>query len=319
MFIWICDSYLVTHGDTYVKGKKIKRSKDDSVQQRDDNDDALEATITLLEGQIQSQQEVIALQQQELVDLHYQCTSDDPDPKEEKAASFLSVQIASDCELRQLDEDGQVTAVGNVGASDTYVFSHFIDSAALQSKQQGVTCGGFLWTDGVCGEGLSCFTDCLSNSGRCCVPNGIAGDSCKIGNCIECGSGLVCNDSYNRCFNLKMKQRGETCGGFLWTDGICDDGLSCFTGGHSGNGHYCVPNAKQGACCLSKFEAAGIDFGKNLECMGCAGDRCPDDYVNICKICKNYQVIPRDAWAKKGSCNVNTGEPADAFVYANGG
>ena len=35
------------------KGKKSKRSKDDSVQQH--NDAALEATITLLEGQIKSQ------------------------------------------------------------------------------------------------------------------------------------------------------------------------------------------------------------------------------------------------------------------------
>ena len=69
------------------KGKKMKRSKDDSVQQHDD--DRLEATITLLVGQINSQQEVNALQQQELVDLHDQCTSD-TNPKE-KSASFLSV------------------------------------------------------------------------------------------------------------------------------------------------------------------------------------------------------------------------------------
>ena len=43
------------------KGKKTKRSKDDSVQQQDD-DDTLEATITLLVKQSKSHQEVITLQ-----------------------------------------------------------------------------------------------------------------------------------------------------------------------------------------------------------------------------------------------------------------
>mmetsp|Transcript_26853 Transcript_26853/g.30007 ORF Transcript_26853/g.30007 Transcript_26853/m.30007 type:complete len:361 (+) Transcript_26853:63-1145(+) len=100
------------------KGKKTKRSKDDSVQQQDD-DDALEATINLLSGQIKLQQEVISLQQQELMDLHDQCTSDS-DPKE-KSARFLYVQTASNCELRQL-EGGRVTVVGNMSAN-TYVFS----------------------------------------------------------------------------------------------------------------------------------------------------------------------------------------------------
>ena len=42
------------------KGKKTKRSKDDSAQQQ--HDDGLETTITLLVGQINSQQEVIAHQ-----------------------------------------------------------------------------------------------------------------------------------------------------------------------------------------------------------------------------------------------------------------
>ena len=232
------------------KGKKTKRSKDDSVQQCDD---ALEATITLLLGQINSQQEVIALQQQELVDLHDQCTSDDPDPKK-KSASFLSVQIASNCELRQLKE-GQVTAVGNVGA-DTYVFSHFIDSSDLKTKQQGESCGGFLWIDGRCGDGLSCFTGGHSSSGRYCVPNGEEGDSC--GNGIDCGKGLLCDGGF--CLRAR-KQQGETCGGFLWSDGFCDDGLSCFTGGHSGSGRYCVPNGKAGDSCEN-----GVACGSGLDC-----------------------------------------------------
>ena len=224
------------------KGKKTKRSKDDSVQQRD-SDDALEATITLLVGQINSQQEVIAFQQQELVDLHDQCTTnDDPDPKE-KAASFLSVQLASNCELRQL-EDGQVTAVGNVGAADTYVFSHSIDSSDLQAKQRGESCGGFLWKDGVCADGLSCFTGGHSGSGRYCVPNGKAGGSCESG--TDCGKHLQCINGI--CFSTR-KQKGETCGGFLWVDGYCDDGLSCFTGGPSGSRRYCVPNEKAGDSC----------------------------------------------------------------------
>jgi len=90
------------------KGKKTKRSKDGSVQQRDD---ALEATIMLLKGQIESQQEVIAVQQQELVDLK----------EESNTTSLLYVQIATNCELRQ-HEDGRFTAVANVG-DDTYAFT----------------------------------------------------------------------------------------------------------------------------------------------------------------------------------------------------
>ena len=70
--------------------------------------------------------------------------------------------------------------------------------------------------------------------------------------------------------NLKTKQGGESCGGFLWTDGFCGAGLSCFTDSHSGSGRYCVPNGKKGACCgcgMNEFEAAGIDCGKNLYCF----------------------------------------------------
>ena len=122
------------------------------------------------------------------MDLHDQCTRDDPDPKE-KAASFLSVQLSSNCELHQL-ENGQVTAVGNVGAANTYVFSHVIDSSNLTTKQQGETCGGFLWTDGVCADDFSCFTRDNSGCGRYCVPNDKKGWDCGGG--IDCGKGLEC-------------------------------------------------------------------------------------------------------------------------------
>ena len=106
------------------KGKKTKgtRMKDDSIDQQGD---VLEATIVFLEGKIDSQQEVIdsqhnmiAFQEEELLDLRDQCTID---PDQEEPPSFLFVQIATNCELRLLD-GGRITAVGNIG-EETHVFS----------------------------------------------------------------------------------------------------------------------------------------------------------------------------------------------------
>jgi len=106
------------------KGKKSKgtRIKDDSIDQQGD---VLTATIVFLEGKIDSQQEVInsqhnmiAFQEEELLDLRDQCTID---PDQEEPPVYLFVQIATNCELRLLD-GGRITAVGNIG-EETHVFS----------------------------------------------------------------------------------------------------------------------------------------------------------------------------------------------------
>ena len=115
------------------------------------------------------------------------------------------------------------------------------------------------------------------------------------------------NDSVSVLIPQLTQQQGEICGGFLWKDGTCDDGLSCFTGGDSNN--YCVPNGKENACCYEN----GIECGFPLSCYsgyGCTGT------VPTCKTGINkYQKIV--SFVKQGSCNWNTGEPAaagDGFV-----
>jgi len=109
----------------------------------------------------------------------------------------------------------------------------------------------------------------------------------------------------------KNRQQGESCGGYDWADGLCADGLSCFTGG---NNNYCVPNAKEWGCCDD-----GIDCGKGLKCdsfcgCGCSTRTCkiPTDNDDDATTC-NYKFV------KKGSCNPNTGEPpaANGFVNCN--
>jgi len=96
------------------------------------------------------------------------------------------------------------------------------------------------------------------------------------------------------------RKQGQSCGVFS----SCGDNLSCFTGGNS---DYCVPNGKEGACCGGIFsdEAAGIDCLSGLICSG-GGDGSVETCIPTCE----------GAWvyAKKGSCNVNTGERANECV-----
>ena len=41
------------------------------------------------------------------------------------------------------------------------------------------------------------------------------------------------------------RKQGESCGGFSWWNGSCDNGLSCFT---AGNSNYCVPEFMLVSC-----------------------------------------------------------------------
>ena len=271
-------------------GKKTKRYKEDSVQQRDD---ALKATIILLEEQIDSQQEVIAVQQQDLVDLRDQCISD-PDPKEESnTTSLLFVQIATSCELRQL-EVGRVTVVGNVG-NDTYVFSD-----RPQRLEYNIPTVDFV--------DMFSFNQTFQNNLPNAAITAVSSDSDQFGGpavVILSNASLLANGSvsyditqsqeqdnelslasifktgsvvqFTHCSIFiddgvyTTKKQGEICGGFIWRDGHCGDGLSCFTGGHSGSGHYCVPDGKEGGSCGN-----GIDCDSSTCC--CDSDTC-------CKSC----------------------------------
>jgi len=111
------------------------------------------------------------------------------------------------------------------------------------------------------------------------------------------------------------RKQGESCGGFLEWNRQCNNGLSCFTGGHSGSGRYCVPNGQKYACCgYGSGEAAGIDCLAGLSCRGIIDSDSPT--VDTCYT-TNWGSL--DKLAKTGSCNVNNGEPANQFVPYHGG
>ena len=106
------------------------------------------------------------------------------------------------------------------------------------------------------------------------------------------------------------RKRGESCYDIWWN--ACGPGLSCFTGGHSGSGKYCVPMGKEGACCGfwddDEARAPGIDCEPGLSCHS---KYCPDCGTDICV--KNNNSRP-NRFARNGSCNVNDGTPATEFV-----
>ena len=103
------------------------------------------------------------------------------------------------------------------------------------------------------------------------------------------------------------RKRGESCDNIWWN--ACGPGLSCFAGGHSGNGKYCVPNGKEDACCgfFIGDEAAGIDCEPGF---GCYLNGFPDCGTRICMRGRSEP----NRFARKGSCKVNDGEPATEFV-----
>ena len=302
-------------------GKKTKRYKEDSVQQRDD---ALKTTIILLEEQIDSQQEVIAVQQQDLVDLHDQCTSD-PDPKEEfNTTSLLFVQIATSCELRQL-EDGRVTVVGNLG-NDTYVFSDrpqrleyniptvdFVDMFSSNQTFQNNPPNAAITAVSNDSDQFGGPTVVILSNASMLADGSVSYDIMqsqeqdnelslatffKTGSVVQFTHCSIFIDSSDE----KNKQQGETCGGFLWKDGICDVGLSCFTGGTN---KYCVPNGKENACCEN-----GVECGNGLSCMTCLNP----DILDTCKNVNDTDILERFV-RNFEYCNWNTGEPATNSDY----
>ena len=94
----------------------------------------------------------------------------------------------------------------------------------------------------------------------------------------------------------------------------------CFDSGSFGR--YCVPNGQENACC--GFSGDNVASGINCLGDGRAGElMCvPFQYdtefgtVSTCHVAHYpFQEPPRvEQWAKKGSCNVNTGEPADVLL-----
>jgi len=304
------------------KRKKTKRSKEDSVQQRDD---VLKATIILLEEQIDSQQEVIAVQQQDLMDLHDQCSSD-PDPKEDSnTTSLMFVQIATSCELRQL-EDGRVTVVGNVG-NDTYVFSDrpqrleynmptvdFVDMFSFNQTFQNNPPNAAITAVSNDSDQFGGPTVVILSNASMLADGSVSYDitqsqeqdnELSLASFFETGPVVQfthCSIFIDSVYTEKTQKQGETCGGFLWNQGICDDGLSCFTGGNSNN--YCVPNGKENACC----DINGIDCEKGFDCYSANG--CTGLTVPTCK--SNTDSNKSEKFVRTGSCNVNTGEPPAA-------
>ena len=105
------------------------------------------------------------------------------------------------------------------------------------------------------------------------------------------------------------RKRGESCDNIWWN--ACGPGLSCFAGGHSGNGKYCVPNGTEDACCgywdEDESQAPGIDCGPGLICVSHFVPECGANF------CGNDGSL-RNRFARKGSCNVNDGTPATEFV-----
>ena len=112
------------------------------------------------------------------------------------------------------------------------------------------------------------------------------------------------------------RKQGESCHGF-WYD-ACDEGFSCFL---AGNSNYCVPNGQENACCGYSWyndEASGIDCGKDLRCDDRTGSNNHYGTVYTChpavdRGSKEWNVDPQE-FAQKGSCNVNTGEPANVLI-----
>ena len=117
----------------------------------------------------------------------------------------------------------------------------------------------------------------------------------------------------------RAKKQGESCHG-IWYD-ACGDGLSCFTGGLH---NYCVPVGQEGACCgWSGFTfndyASGVDCGKNLKCDDRnINQEHTQDTEPTCHRKPFYGTFGGShIFAKKGSCNVNTGEPANILIWSD--
>ena len=145
---------------------------------------------------------------------------------------------------------------------------------------------------------------------------------------------------------------GESCEYAGWWWNACDENLSCYDPGvHEHD--YCVPKGKENACCGSyaaRAEASGIFCREGLSCLFIY--QTAEGTVSTCHPKEDRDVfwpnpgtlstaisiqtgpnlrapirpIPshRSApytlkQAKKGSCNINTGKPANSFIEVDCG
>ena len=103
------------------------------------------------------------------------------------------------------------------------------------------------------------------------------------------------------------RTQGQSCDSPWWD--ACGDKLSCFDSGSFGR--YCVPSGKENACCgyLEDDVASGINCLSGLSC-----DHRTEHQFGTVSTCHRRNLGAYGSFAAKGSCNVNTGEPATIFI-----
>ena len=111
------------------------------------------------------------------------------------------------------------------------------------------------------------------------------------------------------------RKQGESCDNIWWN--ACGDKLSCYDNGYK---QYCVPMGEVNACCgwWGDHSAAGIDCGKDLECDDPSKYHLFTDISPTCHSTNEsneyWGHYSPASFAKKGSCNVNTGKPANILI-----
>ena len=102
------------------------------------------------------------------------------------------------------------------------------------------------------------------------------------------------------------RTKGESCASPWWN--ACGDHLSCYD---NGSRRYCVPMGQNYACCgWDGDEASGVDCLKGLYC----DDRTKRQFGTVSTCHPNKREYGLETFAKKGSCNVNTGEGANILI-----
>ena len=102
------------------------------------------------------------------------------------------------------------------------------------------------------------------------------------------------------------RKEGESCASPWWN--ACCDKLSCYD---NGSRRYCVPMGEKYACCgWDGDEASGVDCLKGLYC----DDRTKRQFGTVSTCHPNKREYGLETFAKKGSCNVNTGEGANILI-----
>lgn len=123
--------------------------------------------------------------------------------------------------------------------------------------------------------------------------------------------------AFSSVFGTRRNQ-GESCASPWWN--TCRETLSCFDSGPFGR--YCVPNGQENACCgfLGDDVASGINCIKDYTCD--SRNKIPGtdfggkNFYDTVYTCHPTTRGDKEdmSFAKKGSCNVNTGEPADILI-----